>query len=289
MGFPFFTPIYIPGTKLTYYGPVTYEEDSLERIIGDQLTYRYFPVRHSELAASIKYTPLKECTMDLGDGITLKTKYLNHPVLCLGYRFEYEGKSICTAYDTEPFRNVFPPTPPHPITINSPPRKGKKPPGKKMKNSWPSSKMPIFSFMTVSIRIKNILRVNSAGDIHRSSMRSILHTGPGLKNSFSFTTILSVPIRISTACFPATGNLPGEKPGCSSNLPVKGWKLNSEFSPGTTVNPDCPFSHLLVHFSCFRGISSVGRAIGSQSIGQGFESPILHPCIPQVLYDKTPA
>ena len=25
-----------------------------------------------------------------------------------------------------------------------------------------------------------------------------------------------------------------------------------------------------------RGISSVGRAIGSQSIGQGFESPILH-------------
>ena len=26
----------------------------------------------------------------------------------------------------------------------------------------------------------------------------------------------------------------------------------------------------------FWGISSVGRAIGSQSIGQGFESPILH-------------
>ncbi len=25
-----------------------------------------------------------------------------------------------------------------------------------------------------------------------------------------------------------------------------------------------------------RGISSAGRAIGSQSIGQGFESPILH-------------
>ena len=30
-----------------------------------------------------------------------------------------------------------------------------------------------------------------------------------------------------------------------------------------------------------RGISSVGRAIGSQSIGQGFESPILHRNPPQ--------
>jgi hypothetical protein len=45
--------------------------------------------------------------MDLGDGITLKTKYLNHPLLCLGYRFEFNGKVLCTAYDTEPFRNVF--------------------------------------------------------------------------------------------------------------------------------------------------------------------------------------
>jgi len=35
------------------------------------------------------------------------TKYLNHPINVLGYRFEYHGKVLCTAYDTEPFRNVF--------------------------------------------------------------------------------------------------------------------------------------------------------------------------------------
>ncbi len=52
--------------------------------------------------------------MDLGDGITLKTKYLNHPIMCLGYRFEHEGKSVCTAYDTEPFRNLFPTDPQDP-------------------------------------------------------------------------------------------------------------------------------------------------------------------------------
>ncbi len=108
IGFPFFSPIYIPGTKLKVYGPITFEEDTLEKIIGDLLRYRYFPVMHSELAADIDYIQLREGKMDLGDGITLKTKYLNHPLLCLGYRFEFNGKIFCTAFDTEPFRNLFP-------------------------------------------------------------------------------------------------------------------------------------------------------------------------------------
>lgn len=114
MGFPFFVPIYIPGTKLKIYGPVTYEDEGLDRIIGDQLTYRYFPVKQSELSAEITYFPLKENTMDLGDGITLTTKYLNHPILCLGYKFQHRGRVFCTLYDTEPFRNVFPTDPKDP-------------------------------------------------------------------------------------------------------------------------------------------------------------------------------
>jgi phosphoribosyl 1,2-cyclic phosphodiesterase len=107
MGFPFFTPIYIPGTKLKVYGPVTYEDDTLKDIVGGQLAYRYFPVRQTELAAEIKYMDLKEGHFDLGDGIMVTTKYLNHPILCLGYRFEHRGKVLCTVYDTEPFQNVF--------------------------------------------------------------------------------------------------------------------------------------------------------------------------------------
>ena len=107
LGFPFFTPIYIPGTKLKVYGPSTFEEDSLADVIGGQLAYRYFPVRQAELASDIEYIDLKEERLDLGDGVTVVTKYLNHPVSCLGYRFESKGKVFCTAYDTEPFRNVF--------------------------------------------------------------------------------------------------------------------------------------------------------------------------------------
>jgi phosphoribosyl 1,2-cyclic phosphodiesterase len=106
-GFPFFTPVYIPGTKLKVYGPITYEDESIEDVLGGQWAYRYFPVRQGELAAEIEYVDLGESLLDLGDGIMLTTKYLNHPVLCLGYRFEYYGKVFCTAYDTEPFHNVF--------------------------------------------------------------------------------------------------------------------------------------------------------------------------------------
>jgi len=107
MGFPFFTPIFIPGTELDIYGPVTYEEDTLDKIVGDQLQYRYFPVRLEELRATIRYHPLKEGSRDLGSGLKVTTKYLNHPILVLGYKFEYKGKVLCTAYDHEMFRNVF--------------------------------------------------------------------------------------------------------------------------------------------------------------------------------------
>lgn len=107
MGFPFFDPIYRPDSRLKVYGPITYEDDTLDRIVGDQLSYRYFPVRHSELSAAISYHQLREGEMRFDDGLQVRTKYLNHSLLCLGYRFEFEGKVLCTAYDTEPFQNVF--------------------------------------------------------------------------------------------------------------------------------------------------------------------------------------
>jgi len=107
MGFPFFAPIYVPTSQIKIYGPATYEEESLKDVLSGQWTYRYFPVRHEELSSKLEYIDLKEGVYDLGQGIQLLTKYLNHPLLCLGYRFEYDGKVLCTAFDTEPYSNVF--------------------------------------------------------------------------------------------------------------------------------------------------------------------------------------
>ena len=45
--------------------------------------------------------------MKLPGDIIVSYKFLNHPILCLGYRFEYKGKVLCTCYDHEPFLNLF--------------------------------------------------------------------------------------------------------------------------------------------------------------------------------------
>jgi phosphoribosyl 1,2-cyclic phosphodiesterase len=107
MGFPVFSPMFIPTSKFHIRGPVSYEDETLMSILSQQLSYRYWPVRLHELAAQIEYSNIHETTLDLGGELKVITKHLNHPILCLGYRFEYQGKSIVTAYDFEPYRNIF--------------------------------------------------------------------------------------------------------------------------------------------------------------------------------------
>lgn len=107
LGLPFFQPLYRRDTRVALYGPAISAEDRLEQVIGGQMSYRYFPVRQEELAAEIRYIDLREGTYDLGDGIRLSATYLNHPLLCMGYRIEFGRRVLCTAFDTEPFHNVF--------------------------------------------------------------------------------------------------------------------------------------------------------------------------------------
>jgi ribonuclease BN (tRNA processing enzyme) len=107
MGFPMFAPIYTPGTVLRINGPVSFENETLETIIKTQLSYRYWPVRIDEAATKIDFIQLKETTLDLGGGLSVTSKFLNHPGLCLGYRFDYQGKSIAAVFDHEPYYNIF--------------------------------------------------------------------------------------------------------------------------------------------------------------------------------------
>ncbi len=104
-GFPFFVPAFIPGNQLMFYGPVNYNE-RLEDIVSGQMKYSYFPVKLDHMAAKISFTELKECTFSVED-VRVSAKYLNHPILTLGYRFEYDGKVVVTCYDTEPYTDVF--------------------------------------------------------------------------------------------------------------------------------------------------------------------------------------
>lgn len=104
-GFPFFVPAFIPGNKFVIHGPVNFNE-RLEDIVSGQMKYSYFPVKLDHMAADIKFVELKESTFEI-EGVKVTTQYLNHPILVLGYRFEYDGRIIVTEYDTEPYQNMF--------------------------------------------------------------------------------------------------------------------------------------------------------------------------------------
>jgi len=102
MGFPMFTPIYINNTELRITGPDS-PNKSLKEIFELQLSYNYWPVQLENLSAKIEYNQIKETTISLDGDLTVTSKFLNHPTECLGYRFNYEGKSITIIYDHEPF------------------------------------------------------------------------------------------------------------------------------------------------------------------------------------------
>jgi phosphoribosyl 1,2-cyclic phosphodiesterase len=104
-GFPFFAPAFIPGNKITIYGPGTFEK-TLEEIIRGQMTYSLFPVRTEELQAVIKFRELKEESFTLNN-FKIETTMLNHPVTCLGYKIYYKDNSFIYLGDNEPYYNVY--------------------------------------------------------------------------------------------------------------------------------------------------------------------------------------
>lgn len=106
-GFPFFVPAFIPGNEITIHGPVNSLNESLKDIVSGQMHYSYFPVPLQHLGSKIDFKELKEGPPFYVDKVKVSTQYLNHPILVLGYRFEYKGKVVVTEFDTEPYSNIF--------------------------------------------------------------------------------------------------------------------------------------------------------------------------------------
>jgi GAF domain-containing protein len=66
------------------------------------MNYQYFPVALDQLGTSVEYHELVEGTFEVGD-LQVRTQYLNHPALTLGYRVECDGAVVCYVTDHEPF------------------------------------------------------------------------------------------------------------------------------------------------------------------------------------------
>jgi len=98
-GFPFFTPIYIPGVSCLVYGQHD-GDDRFYRLLSGQMTSEYFPVNFADLRAQIIRTHLNGGIGKIGEvGVT--TCALDHPGGCTGYAFQKDGTRIVYATDNE--------------------------------------------------------------------------------------------------------------------------------------------------------------------------------------------
>jgi len=104
-GFPFFGPLFVPGNEFTICAPDGVGP-SLANVLAGQMEYTYFPVKIDQLPAKISFRALTEGQHDI-HGIGVKTQYLNHPALCLGYRVETDGVSIVYMTDHEPYSETL--------------------------------------------------------------------------------------------------------------------------------------------------------------------------------------
>lgn len=100
-GLPFFTPMYNPRHAFTVYGP-TRNGLSIREILAGQMVQPYFPVTAEMVfRARVDYREFRGGeALRLGEG-TITSMELNHPGGNLGYRVEYQGKSVVYATDIE--------------------------------------------------------------------------------------------------------------------------------------------------------------------------------------------
>src|SRR5262249_47426226 len=97
----FFAPLFIPGNEITVCGPKG-ANSSLPDVLAGQMEFTYFPVELAQLGAKIEYHDLTEGAHEL-HGVHVKSQFLNHPALALGYRLEADGVSVCYLCDHEPY------------------------------------------------------------------------------------------------------------------------------------------------------------------------------------------
>ena len=100
-GFPFFTPVFLPGTEINIYATLGFQR-SLEEALAGQMQYSYFPVKLQELASRIHYTELDEGFFRIGDCL-VETQYLNHTAPTIAYRITEGSTSVAYVTDHEPF------------------------------------------------------------------------------------------------------------------------------------------------------------------------------------------
>jgi len=97
MGFPFFGPAYVPGTRIRIHGC----HDVLEEAFRLQQREPCFPVDFSQLGASVEFVKLEAGKPNRVGALTVTPHLQLHSGDSFGYRIEHDGRSVIYSTDSE--------------------------------------------------------------------------------------------------------------------------------------------------------------------------------------------
>lgn len=97
MGFPFFTPVYIPGNRIIIHACHPGVEHAFRRQQGAPS----FPVEFGQLAATIEFDVLSPDTVYNIAGLQVSARLQRHAGDSYGWRFEHNGRSMVYTTDSE--------------------------------------------------------------------------------------------------------------------------------------------------------------------------------------------
>jgi phosphoribosyl 1,2-cyclic phosphodiesterase len=101
-GLPFFCPAYRAENCIRIHAGHLAPEGRIEDVLRQSMSPPLFPVPLDVLRSKKSFHDFRAGdTLDIGDGIRLRTALLNHPDRATGYRVEYGGKAVCYVTDTE--------------------------------------------------------------------------------------------------------------------------------------------------------------------------------------------
>jgi len=103
LGFPFFTPLYTPGYRLTFCSGA-HAQGTIEKFLGRQMEPPFFPVDMSAFRAEVSFhcdNPCHEVRSCCFSDIRVDPFPINHPNGGFGYRFSEGVKSFVFVPDNE--------------------------------------------------------------------------------------------------------------------------------------------------------------------------------------------
>jgi len=101
-GLPFFRPLFQPQNRFRLWAGHLSGAMTIKRVLAEFMMSPLFPVPPEVFRSTLEYRDFNAGeTLSPGDGVSLRTATLNHPDGAVGYRVDFDGRSICYVTDTE--------------------------------------------------------------------------------------------------------------------------------------------------------------------------------------------